>query len=112
MPTFVTFAASDAYLGARSERSVNGIRATNLYRQGPDTIVVTYHGTPVVYQRRDGTFILDGSAYRSVTTKERMNAFSPARISQVEGEWYNHGQLLHYGLTPIGPDGRYLPEGK
>jgi hypothetical protein len=110
MPNLATFATSTDFLGSRNERTVPGIRATEVCRVDADTIGIRYHRTIVVYQHRDGTFTLNGWAQRSATTKARMNDFSSANIRQVGGVWYNRGQLLHYGETSIGADGMFLPE--
>lgn len=52
------------------------------------TIIVSYHGTPVVIVQQDNTFTLRTGGYRTATTKSRIRTFSPARVYQKARVWY------------------------
>ena len=60
---------------------------TYLYRSGTDFTVVL-HNTAVVTVRHNGTFVLNTGGWKTRTTKDRINQFSPARIYQKRGAWY------------------------
>lgn len=46
------------------------------------------HATDVVTYRPDGSAELNSGGWRTVTTKERINTFSPARVYSDKGRWY------------------------
>ena len=49
--------------------------------------MITLHSTIVVGAFADGSFMLNSGGYRTVTTKERLNRFSPVIVHQKKGEW-------------------------
>lgn len=63
--------------------------ANNTYLYpGVDSFRIVLHGTTVVRVNRDGTYTLNSGGYRTATTKERINCFSPAILFQKDWEWY------------------------
>lgn len=52
-----------------------------------DEIAVRLHDTDVVTYRRDGAISLNTGGWFTVTTKARMNTFSPFGVSSNRGEW-------------------------
>ena len=50
-------------------------------------IAIRLHDTDVVTEK-DNVFTLNSGGWRSVTTKERMNSYSPARVFQKKSIWY------------------------
>lgn len=82
---------SEALLKMRRERcpgaGVPLLHETRLYDRG-NHIAVRYHATDVVRIYPDGVYILNSGGYRTRTTKNRINEFSPARIYQHDFEWY------------------------
>ena len=66
---------------------------TRLYERG-DSIAVRLHNTDVVTIHPNNTWTLRSGGWRSVTTKERINRFSPARVCSVDGEWKVLGSIL------------------
>jgi hypothetical protein len=64
------------------------------------------HQTDIVRRKPDGRFVLDSGGYKTVTTKDRMNRFSPFRISQAKGVWTVH----HEGRSVPYYDGMVLPD--
>jgi len=88
---------------------------TNGYRLGNNTrlqqrgraFAVRYYDTDVVMIRPDNTYRLNSDKWYTVTTKERINRFSPCRLSQTHGMWhinsvpYTDRMLIDSGGNPI-----------
>jgi len=53
-----------------------------------DGIAVRLHATDVVVIHPDNTYTLNTGGWRTVTTKDRINKFSPARVFSNKGIWY------------------------
>jgi hypothetical protein len=80
------FTRAAEYLGKKAHRPI--ANNTRLARVDSDAIAVVLHSTAVVTYHRDGTFTLYGGGYNTVTTKARINAWSPARpASDGHGAW-------------------------
>lgn len=64
--------------------------ANNTYvrRLPDDTIAIRLHDTDIVIVHPDDTFMLDSGGWRTYTTKDRINKFSPARVYQERNHWY------------------------
>jgi hypothetical protein len=84
--------------------------ANNTYavRRELGAIAVLLHNADVVTYFPDGKIVLNDGGYRTSTTKDRMNCFSPVRISQCKGIWtFAYGSQEHTyanGCT-LNPDG-------
>ncbi len=61
---------------------------TYLVRIDFNTIAVRHQNTHVVLIRRNGMYTLNSGGWRTLTTKDRINAYSPARLFQKAREWY------------------------
>lgn len=61
---------------------------TYLHRVTPSCIAVRLHQTDIILFHANGTATLNSGGWRTVTTKERLNRFSPAGIGQENGLWY------------------------
>jgi hypothetical protein len=61
---------------------------TYLVRINPETIGVQLHNTVVVQIHNNGTYTLNSGGWRTVTTKDRINAYCPVRVSQRKHQWY------------------------
>lgn len=85
----LTFESADRLLDSTPhlERRKLG-NNTYLRRLPNDDLAVTLHETDIIILHRDGTFTLDSGGWHTVTTKQRMNALTPARIWQEKGVWY------------------------
>jgi len=81
---------------------------TRLHQIDNDTYAVTLHHTNVVLIHRDGTYTLDSGGWRTVTTKERINSYSPARVYQKRGEWFLNDGGKFYDGVKINSAGRVL----
>jgi hypothetical protein len=53
-----------------------------------DGIAIKFHDTDIVVIQPDGTYLLQIDGFQTVTTKARINEFTPARITQKGGLWF------------------------
>ena len=53
-----------------------------------DTVGIKLHSTYVVKIRSDGTYTLNSGGWQTVTTKDRINKYSPVRVYQRDYTWY------------------------
>lgn len=88
-----TYSDFDQFLGAKSRRPLSGKRGTDVRRIDAQTIALRYHDTDVVTYFADGRYRFNTDGWRTLTTKDRINSYSPVHIWQTKGEW----------LTPAGP---------
>lgn len=83
----MTFAEAIALIGNRDSKKVQN--NTYVIRRDNDTVCIMLHHTNVVILHRDGCVELNSGNWRTVTTKDRINAYAPdIRVSQVKGIWY------------------------
>jgi hypothetical protein len=61
---------------------------TYLHALDADTFAVRLHNTDVVKIHADGTYTLTTKGWQTVTTKDRINNYSPVRIHQKAFVWY------------------------
>lgn len=66
-------------------------------------IAVKLHQTNVVTFLQEGTVILNSGGWRTVTTKDRINNFSPARVYSDKGVWFVYYKD-DYGSKTYQPD--------
>ena len=60
---------------------------------------IKLHNTVVVDVDENNNYLLDSGGWHSRTTKERINNFSPVRLSQRNGIWYTQcGQIYDDGM--------------
>jgi len=70
------------------------------------TKVIRLHNTDIVTFTPRG-YILNSGGWRTPTTKERINKFSPARVSQQNGQWFINGLLFYDGIE-VDHDGKII----
>jgi hypothetical protein len=61
-----------------------------------DYYAIKLHATEVVKIYRNGVYSLHTEGWRTATTKDRMNQFSPARVRQCKGVWYVNDGVNDY----------------
>lgn len=83
----LTYTECKAKLGNRS--SLKLANNTYLERCGSRQFGIYLHGTRVVTISANGTYTVTTGGYKTETTKDRINEFSPARIFQKNGEWFS-----------------------
>lgn len=87
-----TFNDALAKLNGRTTRRLEAT-ATTVERIDTDEIGVRYHNTFVVRYFRNGSVTIHTGGWYTATTKRRINAYSPARISSWVGGWVSGGWL-------------------
>lgn len=80
---------------------------TYLVRRGDD-FAVKLHNTDVVTIHADNTYTLNTGGWQTVTTKDRINGYSPARIYQNKGLWYMRGGSVYYDGIRIDAAGEVI----
>lgn len=80
------FTTLDNRLGDRTQLKVaNNTRLIRIY--GGDAIAIRLWATDVVTYYRDGRIILNSGGYKTVTTKRRMNDWTPPSIMLYQENW-------------------------
>lgn len=105
-----SYESAHTFLGSKQDRPLPG-RFTRLQKRDNGAIAVRYHVTDVVTYRPDGTIVLRSGGWQSPTTKNRINNYTGARLTQRAGQWrFTDGSLFSEGaivtaagvpLTPI-----------
>lgn len=75
---------------AVSELQGANLEEPYLNRRDDKTIAVTLHSTDVVTAHEDGTLTLNSGGWRTITTKDRINAWLPRGyiLCQHDGGWF------------------------
>jgi hypothetical protein len=91
---------------------------TYLVRVDDDTFAVVLYSTQIILIHRDGTYTLNHGNWPTVTTKDRINRFSPARVAQEKKCWVlwwrngedgsDNGELVEF-YSGIKVDGKGRP---
>lgn len=80
---------------------------TWLIRDG-EKFIVEFWGSPIITIHQDGTYTVSACGHKTVTTKARINEYTPAGIYQKQFQWYfrngeEFGAEWHgYLLSPSG----------
>lgn len=70
----------------RSERKIGN--NTYAYIQADGSVAIELHGTNVVVIYPDDSVMLNSGGWRTSTTKDRINKYSPVRVYQKDFEWF------------------------
>lgn len=75
-------------LGKKEEKNIGN--NTYLVRMPNNDIAVTLHGSRVVRYRKGGATQVSSAGYKTSTTKDRINRYTPSNVSVVQRdyEWY------------------------
>jgi hypothetical protein len=83
------YATASAFLsGGRNQSSRPIANNTRVERIDAETIGIKLHDTYVVKIHSDGSFQLYSGGWYTVTTKDRINTYAPARVASDRGRWY------------------------
>jgi len=78
-----------SFLGNRTRRRVPGIRSTEFRLDPIDQAVrLYYHSTPVISWYPDGRIVLNSGGRQTLTTRTRINQYTPAGVYQRAFQWY------------------------
>lgn len=81
----MTYGEAVDRLGNRNRRKID--RNTYLRREPGGVLVVRYHATDIIRFSPDGSAVYNSGGWLTYSTKERMNAYGPARIHSEGGLW-------------------------
>jgi len=70
----------------RSQRKIGN--NTYAYIQTDGSVAIELHGTNVVVIYPDDSVMLNSGGWRTSTTKDRINKYSPVRVYQKNYEWF------------------------
>ncbi|MDD4354227.1 MAG: hypothetical protein PHN56_07285 [Candidatus Nanoarchaeia archaeon] len=91
--------------GVKNSKFVQNNTLKIEYENG--TTAIRLHNTDIIIF--NGTnFILNSGGWRTSTTKDRINTFTPARISQKKGLWYLRDGNLFYDNCIINSEGHLI----
>ena len=79
----------------------NTVRYTN--SDGAE--VIRLHHTDIILKNKDGTVTLDTGGWKTPTTKDRLNRFSPVRVYSKRGTWFVDGEVPFYDGLTVAEDG-------
>jgi hypothetical protein len=81
-----------------SAKMINNNTARIIYPGG--VVAVRLHATNVITFLPSGEMVLNSGGWQTVTTKERINRYSSARITQRGGQWFmRDGSLFYDGIV-------------
>lgn len=100
-----TYADADGLLQGRNKASKKLANNTYLIRLDGGGLAIRLHQTDIITINSDGSYTLNSGGWLTLTTKSRINEFSPASINQNKGVWYfADGSLFTDGVI-VGSDG-------
>lgn len=82
---------SEAVKMVRGKRNANRRKVgNNTYAEilQDNSVSITLHSTDVVTIHEDGTYTLRSGGWQTLTTKDRINQYSPVRVYQRNFEWF------------------------
>lgn len=82
---------NEAILMVRGKRNRSNRKIGNntwAYILPDNSVVIELHSTPVVTIHEDGTYTLRSGGWQTLTTKDRINQYSPVRVYQRNFEWF------------------------
>lgn len=92
-----SYSDADQLLQGRNHQSRKIGNNTYLVRYTDwGNIAVRLHATDIVTYYPDGRIVLNTGGWKTVTTKSRINEFSPLQISQAKGVW----SIRNYAVAP------------
>lgn len=83
----MNFQELDQSLTGRNKQSRKLANNTYAARDGDD-IVIRLHSTNIVTYKPDGRVVLDTGGWKTKTTRDRINQYSPVKIHQCKSIWY------------------------
>jgi len=85
----MNYKQADEKLQGRNKDSIKVANNTHLQRRGEGKIALKLHDTDIITWLPNGETVFYTGGYQTVTTKSRMNEFTPSlRIYQKNYQWY------------------------
>ena len=86
----LTYAKADALLGKKDEKLIGN--NTTLFRC-EHFIGIVLHNTTIIHIFEDDTYGISTGGWKTVTTKDRINRYTPANVGSLNFHWKNnHGE--------------------
>jgi hypothetical protein len=60
---------------------------------------IRLHHTDIMTTAPEGSITLNSGGWKTVTTKDRLNSYSPYRVYSENGIWYVNGKVFYDGIT-------------
>lgn len=102
--------AKELFDSAKNKEAGKPIANNTRVVKSGDDYAIRLHSTNVVTFKPGGAIVLDTGGWKTVTTKERFNSYSPARVYSDRGIWRvgsnGHSAVFQDGFT-INPDGSF-----
>ena len=92
----LSFVAGLVLLGNRESKKLQ--KNTYLIVLDRNTLGVRYHDTIIVQIHSDDTYTLNTGGWKTVSTKSRINTWSPAGIYQEDFVWYIGNHFYYDGI--------------
>lgn len=87
------------FLGSKTSRKIDNNTYLEKYSDR-EYAAVRLHSTEVVRYFPNGDIQLNSGGYRTVTTKDKLNVFSPARVYQRDFSWFvNEGEKFQDNIV-------------
>jgi hypothetical protein len=87
--TLITFEHAREIIESQSKRGLDKKKlANNTYLMKSDCFVIQLHNTNIIKIYPNDIYELNTEGWQTVTTKDRLNEFSPADIYQKRGVWF------------------------
>jgi len=83
-------------LGGKTRQKVD--HNTYVEQLAPNEIGVRLYDTIIVRYFRNGSTRLYSGGFQTVTTKKRIEEFSPCRVNQKKGRWFVNGVEFQEGI--------------
>lgn len=103
-----SYKAFSNYLGAKDNRPLcNNTRAIRL---ADNRIGIKLHDTIIIEYHKSGLMVLNSGGWKTATTKDRLNRFTPLHIYQDKGVWYvfdNHYNNANDNNVPFSDGMKY-----
>jgi hypothetical protein len=91
---FTNFWGAQTFLGNKSSRNIPSIRGTEVKVRGEGCIGL-YYWNSLIVEYFVGGVVKVYPCYESVTTKRRINTFSPVSCCQKNWQWYINGEKVN-----------------
>jgi len=90
---------------SKSRKDTKNLKHMTDLRKVETGYAIRYWDTDVVTIHEDNTYTLNSGGYLTMTTKERINEYSPGRLYQNKGLWYHKNDMVFIDNCIVDADG-------
>lgn len=107
----LTYEKCQAILARGRKKTERKIDNNTILRKIDDsTVAIKLHQTDIVLISKDGTYTINSGGWQTVTTKARINEYTPARLYQSKNVWYI-GEVEYADGIKIDREGKVISGG-